>query len=92
MRQILFVDPSSNSGIRNLRELFISVDLISFSGGKTGAPTISTDHDYDVLVAALNRKPASCTVGISFDLDGIVAFRIRAKRVCASFDFSYTVN
>lgn len=33
----------------------------------------------------LRRKPAHTNVGISFDLDGISAFKIRAKRVSMNF-------
>jgi len=56
------------------------------SGGKSGAATISTDEDYAVLVGALRRKPFQTNIGISFDLDSIAAFKIRAKRALALED------
>ena len=49
--------------------------LTSFSGGKSGVPTISTDDDYTVLAGALCKKPMHTNVFISFDLDAIAAFK-----------------
>ena len=34
-----------------------------------------------MLIGALRRKPFQTNIGISFDLDAIAAFKIRAKRV-----------
>ena len=46
--------------------------------------TISTDEDFSILVGALHKKPLHTNMGISFDLDLIVAFKIRMKRVTLS--------
>jgi hypothetical protein len=60
-----------------------------YSGGKSGAATISTDEDYSVLVGPLRKKPININIGISFDLDLIAAFKIRIKRVSLSFHMQY---
>ncbi|KIM71956.1 hypothetical protein PILCRDRAFT_93651 [Piloderma croceum F 1598] len=56
------------------------------SGGKSGAATISTNDDYSVLVGALHKKPNQTNISITFDLDSILAFKIRIKRALALED------
>jgi hypothetical protein len=86
MKQVLLEGLTLNCGTHHCREyncacLFLSDDILC-SGGKAAAPTISTDAEYNVLVKVLLKKPASCTAGISFDLDSIAAFKTRTKHVC----------
>ena len=52
------------------------------SGGKSGASTIETDHEWDVARAALMKKNKdTCGVSVEIDVDAMDGFRIR-KRVC----------
>lgn len=49
-----------------------------FSGGKGGAPTINTDHQFNVALSALlKRKLQTCFVSVEFHVDEMIGFRIR---------------
>jgi hypothetical protein len=50
------------------------------SGGKAGAPTIETDHQFQVITEALFKKnKKTCQVGVEFDMDTMEGFRIRRQ-------------
>lgn len=51
----------------------------SSGGGKSGAVTIETDHEYAVAVAALLKKNKPAVL-VEFDIDQMEGFRI-CKRV-----------
>ncbi|KAL1947169.1 hypothetical protein VTO73DRAFT_14130 [Trametes versicolor] len=52
------------------------------SGGKSGASTVDTDHDFEVTKAAILRKNKdNCTVNIEFDLDGMDGYRLRKRPI-----------
>ncbi|TFK80000.1 hypothetical protein K466DRAFT_504633 [Polyporus arcularius HHB13444] len=51
------------------------------SGGKSDAPTIDNDHDFEVTrTEIMKRNKTSTKVNIEFDLDGMEGYRVR-KRV-----------
>lgn len=57
--------------------------MIAGSGGKGGATTIDTDHQFSVAMGALMKKnKTTCQAGVEFDADEMDGFRIR-HRVCA---------
>jgi hypothetical protein len=50
------------------------------SGGKAGAPTIETDHQFEVITEALFKKnKKTCQIGVEFDTDTMEGFRIRRQ-------------
>jgi hypothetical protein len=60
-----------------------SAHIFLNSGGKSGASTIETDHEWDVARAAVMKKNKdTCGVSVEIDVDAMDRFRIR-KRVCA---------
>ncbi|KAL6303693.1 hypothetical protein BKA93DRAFT_817976 [Sparassis latifolia] len=47
------------------------------SGGKTQAPTIENDHQFEVALGALLKKSKGCQVSVEFNTDLMGGFRIR---------------
>jgi hypothetical protein len=50
--------------------------LLSCSGGKAGAPTIQTDHQFGVVVEALASAKKILSISVAFDIDAMDGFRI----------------
>lgn len=52
----------------------------NFSGGKARAPTIMTDHDFNIVIGAIRQKNRrTCQVSVSFDTDNMEGFRIKRQ-------------
>ena len=61
---------------------FYSILTLDLSGGKAGATTIDTDHQFNVaMVELLKKNKATCQVGVEFDTDEMDGFQVR-NRVC----------
>jgi len=55
---------------------------LSYSGGKSNAPTIRDDSEYSTLVEQLYRTKKSVTaVLVTFDMDQMEPYRVRASGV-----------
>ena len=69
--------------------LFLLSPLLTFflnSGGKSGASTIETDHEWDVARAAVMKKNKdTCGVSVEIDIDAMDGFRIRKRVFIISF-------
>jgi hypothetical protein len=71
---------------------FLHQSDIFHSGGKAGAPSIQTDHQFGIAHDALLKKSkASTIINVEFDVDTMEGFRIKhVVRTSLSYEGSYS--